>query len=308
MKFSLNKATLYFRAAAAFLLAGIILFMASNAAFAIDIPAKTQSQTGVTVFTNGKATIDASNTAEGYIMIKYTGGKDIKIKVQIIKSGGETYSYDLNNDGRFESFPISQGNGSYTIGVYENISGSKYATAHTAAVSVTLRHNFLPFLYSNQFVNYDAAPNTRAKATELISGKSTDMEKLQAVYYYVIQNFTYDNDLATAVTNGLTGYLPNLDSVLASKKGICFDYAALMAGMLRSQNIPCQLVVGYAGTVYHAWINVYISNVGWVDQAVYFDGQNWSLMDPTFASSGGNSAEIQQYIGTGSNYSTKYVY
>ena len=25
------------------------------------------------------------------------------------------------------------------------------------------------------------------------------------------------------------------------KKGICFDYAALMTGMLRSQGIPCKL-------------------------------------------------------------------
>ena len=63
-----------------------------------------------------------------------------------------------------------------------------------------------------------------------------------------------------------------------------------MAAMLRSQNIPCKLVVGFAGKVYHAWINVYIEGVGWVDQLIYFDGKTWSLMDPTFVSAGGRTA------------------
>ncbi len=36
----------------------------------------------------------------------------------------------------------------------------------------------------------------------------------------------------------LAGYLPDVDSILQEKKGICFDYAALMATMLQSQNIP----------------------------------------------------------------------
>ena len=31
-----------------------------------------------------------------------------------------------------------------------------------------------------------------------------------------------------------------------------------MTAMLRSQNIPCKLVVGCAGTTYHAWIDVYV--------------------------------------------------
>ena len=99
-----------------------------------------------------------------------------------------------------------------------------------------------------------------------------------------------------------------LDNVLAAKKGICFDYAALMTGMLRSQGVPCKLVVGYAGTVYHAWINVWTEETGWIDGVIYFDGTAWQRMDPTFASSGGGSDAIMQYIGDGKNYTQKYVY
>ena len=96
--------------------------------------------------------------------------------------------------------------------------------------------------------------------------------------------------------------------MLAQKKGICFDYAALMAGMLRSQGVPCKLVVGYAGKAYHAWINVYSEETGWVNGAIYFDGDSWKLMDPTFASSGKQSKEIMSYIGDGSHYTAKYIY
>ena len=76
---------------------------------------------------------------------------------------------------------------------------------------------------------------------------------------------SYDYDKAGAVlAGGMSGYLPDIDEAFETKKGICFDYAALMTAMLRAQGIPSQLVIGYAGEVYHAWINVYIENVGWI--------------------------------------------
>ena len=105
-----------------------------------------------------------------------------------------------------------------------------------------------------------------------------------------------------------SGYLPVLDAVLEKKSGICFDYAALMTGMLRSQGIPCKLVVGYAGQAYHAWISVWSEETGWVEGIIYFNGSAWQRMDPTFASSGKQSASIMSYIGDGTNYSAKYFY
>ena len=99
-----------------------------------------------------------------------------------------------------------------------------------------------------------------------------------------------------------------LDDTLATGKGICFDYAALMVGMLRSQGVPCKLVVGYAGKAYHAWVSVWTEESGWVDGAIFFDGSTWQRMDPTFISSGKNSASIQKYVGNGSNYNAMYLY
>ena len=89
--------------------------------------------------------------------------------------------------------------------------------------------------------------------------------------------------------------------MLTRGKGICFDYAALMAAMLRSQSIPTRLVTGYAGTAYHAWIDVWSETEGWIHNVIFFDGNNWELMDPTFAAAGGG-AGLEQIIGDGTTY------
>ena len=50
------------------------------------------------------------------------------------------------------------------------------------------------------------------------------------------------------------------------------------------------------------------SMVGWIDKAIYFDGQNWTLMDPTFTSTGNRSQSIMQYVTDKTNYTQKYAY
>lgn len=258
---------------------------------------------GTLVKTSDKAEIDYSNTADGYVMVRYKASTTKRLKAQV-KGSTTTYTYNLTA-GKWETFPLSDGNGSYQVVVYENISGTKYATVLSLSCTVTLKDEFAPFLRPNQYVDYSNAVNTVSKAKELTAGMTDPLDKVQAVYNYVVKNITYDKQKAATVQSG---YLPVLDTVLATKTGICFDYAALMTGMLRSQGVPCKLVVGYAGTAYHAWISVWSEKNGWIDGVIYFDGTSWQRMDPTFASSGKQSASIMQYIGDGKNYTTKYVY
>ena len=127
---------------------------------------------------------------------------------------------------------------------------------------------------------------------------------MTSIYHYIISNITYDTDKAASVAYG---YLPDVDDTLSSKTGICFDYAAITAAMLRSQRIPTRLEVGYAGEAYHAWISVYLKEAGWVDNIIEFDGTNWTLMDPTLGASN-NKKSVEKYIGDGSNYVVKYSY
>ena len=289
--------TVSFMIAAAY--AGHVCGAASG--FTIPVP----DAPGAAVQNNKKAAIDYSNAKDGYVMVKYLQKTNKQVKVVIKGPKGTSYTYSLKPDGNYTVFPLTDGNGSYSVGVFEQIDGTKYAAANSATVKVSLTDEFAPYIRPNQYVNYSKDSQAVRKAASLIgsSGGLTDM--ISAVYNYVIANISYDKELAKNVKSG---YLPDVDRVLSSGKGICFDYSAVMAAMLRSLGIPCRLVVGYAGEVYHAWINAYSQETGWVNQLIFFDGQHWTLMDPTFASTANESSEIMKYIGDGNNYNPKFTY
>ncbi len=258
---------------------------------------------GTRVKKTGKAVIDYSNVQDGYVMAQFTAKTDKRLKAQV-KGPKTTYTYNVT-PGKWEVFPLSDGNGTYQVVVYENVISTKYAAVTSVSFTATLKDEFAPYLRPNQYVDYAAETATLAKAKELIGTETDILKKVNKVYAFVVSNLTYDRQKAATVQSG---YLPVLDSVLAAKKGICFDYAALMTGMLRSQGVPCKLVVGYAGTAYHAWISVWSEATGWVDAAIYFNGTTWHRMDPTFASSANKSDSIMKYIGDGANYTVKYLY
>ena len=258
---------------------------------------------GTLVKSNDRAIIDYSNTKDGYIMVKFTGQTAQKLKAQV-KGPLVTYTYNVI-PGQWEVLPLSDGNGDYKVSIFENVSGTKYAGVLAQSMKVEMTDAFAPFIRPNQYVNYTSASAVVAKAEELTRDVSAPLDKVARVYDFVVKTLTYDTEKAQTVQSG---YLPVLDSVLEEKKGICFDYAAMMTAMLRSQDVPCKLVVGYAGTAYHAWINVWTEDGGWIDAVIFFNGKSWQRMDPTFASSAKQSAAIMKYIGDGSNYTAKYFY
>jgi len=258
---------------------------------------------GTLVEQGGGMVVDYSNAEKGYVMVRCQEAVQQKLKVQV-KGPRTTYTYTLT-PLEWTAFPLSDENGMYQIVIYQNVVDTKYAVVLSLSLEVTLEDPFGPFLRSNQYVNFDAAPKAIAKAAALTANMEDPLEKVTAVYDYVVENIRYDQELAASVKSG---YLPVLDSVLESGCGICFDYASLMTGMLRSQGIPTKLVVGYAGQIYHAWISVWTENTGWVDGVIFFDGMTWKRMDPTFASSSDSSEEILLYIANENNYTAKYFY
>lgn len=257
---------------------------------------------GTTVYTNEYVSVDASNTQEGYLMASYLGSAG-KVKLQLTGPDYMTYTYDMSGNG-YEVFPLSAGDGTYTIGVYENVEGSQYATIFSEQLQFTISNPMGAFLYPNQYVNFDSSCRVVSTASELVAGAHDDLEAISFIYNYVTANITYDFDKAQSVQSG---YIPDVDEILSLKTGICLDYAAVMASMLRSQRIPTRLEVGYAGDAYHAWISTYVDNQGWINGIIQFDGVNWSIMDPTFAANA-KEKELKSFIGDGSNYVTKYIY
>ena len=263
----------------------------------------TPSADGVTVYQNDFASIDASNTSQGYVMVKYNGTNE-KVKLQITCPDQSCYTYLISDRGAYDTFPLTAGNGSYALQVLENVAGDTYTVSLAQSINVSIEDEFLPFLYPNQYVNFHTDSKAVSKGSDLAKDTYSDLDVVQDIYNYVIKNISYDTEKAQNVSYG---YVPDVDDTLSSKKGICFDYAALMTSMLRSQNIPTKLEVGYSGDAYHAWISTYIDDKGWVDDIIQFDGDTWQIMDPTLAATN-DSAAVKKYVGDGSHYVVKYTY
>ncbi len=226
-----------------------LVFLCIAAALAALYP----EASGTKEYEKSGAVVDASHSDQGYIMAKYKKS-DKQLKVRVSK-GEDTYTYDLNGNGDYETFPLQLGSGKYKVQFFKQSSGNKYSSIASLGFSVELADETIPYLYPNQYCWYTDGDAAVQKGAELCAGLSSDEDKVKSVYDFLASNIMYDYILALTVQKG---YLPDVDAVLRGKKGICFDFSALMACMLRSQGVPTQMVIGYADSQYHAWNQVYL--------------------------------------------------
>ena len=248
----------------------------------------------------GQTTIDTSGVNAGWVGAR--GISPARLKFQVTR-GEMTYNYDMPNDGSAACYPINMGNGSYGFRIMENIEGSTYAEIDSSYVDVTLESDLKPFLVPNIFCAYDAQSACVKKAQKLMKSVKNQGEAVREICTYVATNVSYDYDKAELLAQG-SGYIPNADSTLKEKKGICFDYACLSAAMLRSVGLPAQVVTGYVSpdNLYHAWTMVYIDG-SWQTAQFSVSPNTWSRCDVTFASAGAGST-----IGDGTTYTDRYIY
>jgi transglutaminase-like putative cysteine protease len=200
--------------------------------------------------------IDASHSSQGYVMIRRKSDRAQVIRISL---GRASLTYQLNTGGAFEVFPLQMGDGEYKVEAFEQISGRKYRPVSAVAFPADLVSEVMPFLYPNQYVSYDESAKAVAKARELCQDADSDAEKVEAVYQYVLGHMKYDTAFAReTLAGGNQGYLPSVDETLRKETGVCFDFSALIACMLRSEGIATQLVIGYADKSYHAWNQVFL--------------------------------------------------
>ena len=112
-------------------------------------------------------------------MAKYTGS-NAKPKLQLTGTDGITYTYSLYKD--YSTFPLTSGDGTYQVGVYENVSDDRYTTLLSETFSVTLTDPLSPPPPA------DFLPV--AKAEELADGASSDLDIISSVYNYIITHTT----------------------------------------------------------------------------------------------------------------------
>ena len=259
---------------------------------------------GTDVLSEGAFALDISDTSKGYTVAAYNGEME-KVNIQLTGPDGIVYKYFVTEEDGETVLPLTGGDGMYALEVYENIADDQYSALLNDTFEVSLESEFLPFLYQNQYVNFDENSKAVRLAGELAADAADDLDVVTKVFNYVTENVTYDYDKAENVEYG---YLPDIDETLETKTGICFDYAALMCAMLRCRGIPAKLDIGYTNDgMYHAWISTYLKDKGWVNNIIEFDGDTWQFMDPTMMAASGTEAEKKQVSKDTQNYMVNYV-
>ncbi len=220
---------------------------------------------------NAEEMINKRNLSHGVIEINYKINKDIKTKVLISKDNNN-YFYNLTNSN--ERFPLQFGNGEYTISLLEKVEGNEYVQVAEEIVVLNLENENNVFLSSNKRINWNKNMKAIKLAKELTKNAKTDEEKVSIIDQYIMSNIQYDDDKINTISSD---YVPNIDDILESSKGICYDYSVLFAAMLRSVDIPTKLVNGYKDDIdaYHAWNQVFIDGK-WITVDTTYDD---SLME-----------------------------
>lgn len=219
----------------------------------------------------------ALNIGQAYSSSTYSiaklGNNEIKIESLkygstmrvMVEKGTEKYYYSLNDTN--EELPAQLGSGSYLVKILQNTTGNSYKVVEKSTLNIT-NNSLDVYLTSSQPVYWEGKDKLIELAERLTKDKETDKEKVEAVYKYITENIKYDYNKINTIS---TDFVPNIEDTILTSKGICYDYSALFAGILRSQGIHTKLVKGYKSdlTAHHAWNEVLI------------DG-NWEIIDTTY--------------------------
>lgn len=103
-------------------------------------------------------------------------------------------------------------------------------------------------------------------SNEVTHGKTADLDKVKAIYDYVLANMKYDKS-GTGWGHGDIIYACD------AKHGNCTDFHALFIGLCRAAGIPARFSIGFSipeqhgeGEIpgYHCWAEFHLPGYGWV--------------------------------------------
>lgn len=203
--------------------------------------------------------IDSSNANEGKVTVKYTNYTTDNIRIYVLYNFNSCTGYNIKDITKDTVISLTNGIGTYYIEVVKN-NGNTETIIATETIEVTSIDEFLPFLHSTYAVCWNEDMEVIKVAKKLTKDIYNSSEKINVIKEFVINSLTYmpnDNKDYSKWT-----YFPNINDIYLEGKGVCTDFATMFAGICRSQNIPCKLITGYAGTrdTLHVWVEVYNGN------------------------------------------------
>ncbi len=218
-----------------------------------------------------------SDKTQGSVHLTGSTSKE-KIKVLVTKDKEQVwYEVKLDNGKFDEEIWLSSGKGKYTVAIMVNEIERKYSYGPKFTVENTQEVD----KYSAPGKDIESDDEKIIKlAEEIVSGVDSDLEKAQAINDWVSRNIRYDYEKYINHLNNDYDNQYGAKVTLESQKGVCYDYAALVAALGRAAGLRTKMVKGegitesYRG--YHAWNEIYIS-----------EQNRWLKLDTTFSSTSG---------------------
>lgn len=212
---------------------------------------------------NERRYFNVGEITNGLLDITYNG--DLKGIVRVTSEKSTINHYIFDNDTK--KIGLTDGNGVYTIDTYW-YDGARYVIEDSASFELK---DGTKEIFSASTINVDYSRSIGLIKAIIDKNKGEDgAETLDNIFEY-ISEYEYDYDLAEEIIDGeVTVYVKSIGETIQTKKGICSDFARVMAASSRVLGIPAKLVYGnYGGRdQFHAWAEINI-------------GDEWVIYDPT---------------------------
>lgn len=180
--------------------------------------------------------------------------KNDDIESLTLQIKGQQHWFDLLK--KVEVLPLL-GSGMYEVNLLNHIKDNEYIIVDIGDAYIEgYNKNYSQYLSSSQPVYWGEYETNLSN--QITSGSETDEEKAIAIYEFITKNMEYDYAFYS-LKNQFQPY-PDNRITAENKIGVCYDFASLYAGLLRSQGIPTKLIKGnkYRDEEYHAWNEVLI--------------------------------------------------
>ncbi len=149
----------------------------------------------------------------------------------------------------------------YTSGIPAGVAMSALATMEDDMLR--------DFLRGSHFV--DLSPELWKLAVDITSGITDVFAASESISRHIFENWTYAPNTTTSATL--------VREVLASKQGVCQDFAHLMIGLCRARGIPARYVSGYLYNGADSHLRGFQASHAWCE--VFIPGRGWYGLDPT---------------------------